>query len=508
MDAFMRHAGRGEGLACFIHDGGLVSSPDTEAEFPVDLLRRCEQWILEQTGWAVTLVEKKMVSAITLPAAKESADLDGYAAMKAEFEKHHFKCIANGMFYDTSFPDLIIRTERKMRECFCHLNYQVTVYNEGVPVQEDKEFLPKWLKDKNMRCHQFTDCYPPPVPVPANCYNLWRGFAIASHPATALVPAEADMYAHFMTYLRKLCNDDGVVFDYVLDWFACVFQKPGWKNSIALLFKSLPGLGKDLLAHLLIDMVGKEHCVFLETVENDIFGPFNHLLRSKILVFMNEFTGASGQKYDSRIKNLITCETDLINQKGIDSRAYRSYAHYVLFTNTECPVKIDLNERRFLAIANNSTPPGKAFFTPVFAMRSSPNVLRKFYDDLMARPIDGVDWRGSRPMTEFYRDMRVQSLAREMAFIADWVQECARRGREVVEVRASKLCGEFAMTLTGNYDTSPVKFGIKVKNFLIKGLECKQNRMGQKVYVLEPHVAIASLIEKKVIGEDWNLATL
>lgn len=78
----------------------------------------------------------------------------------------------------------------------------------------------------------------------------------------------------------------------------------------------------------------------------------------------------------------------------------------------------------------------------------------------------------------------------------------------VLDLRASKLCGEFAMTLTGNYDTSPVKFGIKVKNFLIKGLECKQNRIGQKVYVLEPHVAIASLIEKRVIGDDWNLATL
>jgi len=495
MDAFFNAVGRG-GLASFIHDGGLVASPESEPDFPMELLRKCEAWVFDQTGYKVELVEKKMTTGIVL--SKGVSSNSKYSVMKQEFERHHFKCISTSMFHDTEFN--IIRDVQKLKTAFQHM-----VYLEIDSEMKEKKvsFITEWLSDPTMRTYQFVELLPPPRVCPLNTYNLWNGFDIERTPSPSATDDFKDDVATLTQHLMNLCDNDEAVFTYCFKWIACLFQKPGYKNNVALLFKTLEGAGKDLLFVMLKNMIGDRYCLVTSQIERDIFGNFNGVLSRKLLVAMNEMSGAIGFRYSDRLKDLITTEYDMINNKGVEMYQTPSYCHYMFFTNNNFPVKVDLHERRTMAIQSLNAVPEKSYFDRLLTAIHNRNALRLLYDSFMNTDLTDFDWRNDRPITSFYEDIREVSLDKELAFLAKWVtSEYHKTNGGLVTRDAKKLYDDFYSTLGESYSTNPVKFGIKLKNYNIEGVKSVKSH-GIMKYEVDTKVTVESLIAKGALRRDW-----
>ena len=221
----------------------------------------------------------------------------------------------------------------------------------------DKSFPREWLNDKNIRCFQGAGCYPPPLIPPENYYNTWNGFAIEKVESNGNYDIK-DIQI-ILDHIRLLCNHDNASYEFFINWLACLFQHPAYKNGIAVLIKTLQGGGKDIFYEILEIIIGKVYCTSISKSEDHIFGKFNSLLENKILTVMQEFKGVVGFKYDNELKDLITCEYDIINGKMQQERQVSSFNHYIFFTNNDFPIKVSQDDRRLFLINNDNKPPTK-----------------------------------------------------------------------------------------------------------------------------------------------------
>src|SRR5262249_36096940 len=70
-------------------------------------------------------------------------------------------------------------------------------------------------------------------------YNLWRGFAIE--------PRKGDC-SKFLTHIHEnVCQNNSALYDWVIAWFADIFQHPDKKCGTSLALRGKQGVGKTKL---------------------------------------------------------------------------------------------------------------------------------------------------------------------------------------------------------------------------------------------------------------------
>jgi phage/plasmid-associated DNA primase len=241
-------------------------------------------------GIGIVLAEKPMEEGLDLAACESSS----YQAIKEKFEETNFKCIDQASFYNIDHKLVRMRSKKDLMTAYEHLVY---IDEDG----KQRGFINKWFKDPEMRTYEFVRCVPPPLICDEHTFNLWSGFSVESEPETDL-----DGFGVLLNHIKFLSNNNEEVFDFVQKWLACLLQKPGYKNNVALLFNSKQGAGKDAFYTMLERLIGSKYCGNTSRPERDIFGDFNSFLHNKVLVVMNEFSGKVGFKYSDQLKDLIT----------------------------------------------------------------------------------------------------------------------------------------------------------------------------------------------------------
>ena len=477
-----------------VFDGLMVSNKNvTEVELRV-MLAECEDYVFRETGIRMKLDIKPMDEGLDLPAS--ILDMT-YEAVKARFEEHNFKCIDKAGFFNMEHSMVRMKTKSDMTSAYEHLVY---VNEDG----KDQCFIRTWFKDPEMRKYEFVHCIPPPLKCDEHTYNLWDGFAIESEEKS-----NGDCQV-LLNHIRLLCNNDDRVFDFVEKWLACLLQKPAYKNNVALLFKSKQGMGKDLFYTMLERMIGSKYCGNTSRPERDIFGDFNSFLHNKLLVVMNEFSGAIGFKYSDKLKDLITNLKEPIRKMRTDvSERDISFAHYMFFTNNEFPIKVERGDRRLFVSEVNQPIPPKDYFDRLVDVINKPQALRSLYDHLMSIDISGVDWIRDKPMTEYMNDLLESCTDREMTFLVNKIKQAeAEAGLEEqkeVEISSKQLLGEFRDDCLQNgyeYKTSPIKCGIKLKKYMIDGFSVKKTKKGN-VYIFDTKRCVDWMIKQGYIDKNY-----
>jgi hypothetical protein len=406
--------------------------------------------------------------------AKEKTETEGYFAMKDRFERHHFKCLEDAMFYDTSDSQVIRRTKEKMIIVYQHLKYSVFAEDgscKRVP------FLKRWLNDEKMRIHKNVRLIPPPSSCPEETYNLWRGMAVWKVDLTDRDPSpeERDDCKFLMDHLYKLANKEDDIFAYLKSWIAYFLQNPGLKPRVMILIKSLEGLGKQLgLYTPLANIIGRQYCLITQRAEQEILGPFNAQLENKLLVVLDEMSLGTAVKYEAQAKEMITRETDFITPKGVDTREVPSFGHYMSFSNRDFPWTISDTDRRYFAIDASSQDPLDAdYFTRLARVGEDMRVLRLFYDEMMAIKLEEWDPRTSRPETEFGQVLKTVSRPLDLQFIIEYLDGLT----ENTTISAKDLYVKFLNYTVEQgvpenaHKITAIKFGMKLGQLKIDGWE-------------------------------------
>jgi len=487
------------GTNCF--DGFLLyKNTLLEKDIP-DYLEKCKNYVFEKLKFDVTLTCKPMTDGIDLTGyqtnkEKNLAKIDdkSYEYLKKKFELHFFKCISQSNFYHVQ--DRKIKTFSKTDLCtsYQHMKYSEISEKSGKTIE--RSFITKWLDDSEIRTYENVDTIIPPFVCPENTFNLWDGFDVEFMNITSDTTEGLQL---ILDHLKLLCNQNDELYNYLLRWIANIFQNPAKKNNIAVLFKSKEeGMGKNMFFEILQTMISNKYSASVNKPERDVFGTFNGILDNKILVLFDEFASKLGYTYSEELKQFITNTEIDISKKGIESQTKPNMMKVIFNTNNDFPIKIGTDDRRFVVADSSGQPvPTMEYFNKLSALKTNHSVLRAFFDTLMELDLDNYDWISNRPKTDAYNDMRLVSMDIELRFLINYINEKPSR----FEIKCGSLFQEFQLFVScenSDFRTNNIKFGIKIKNLRIDGLE-NHHTMHGNFYSLDIQKIKNWLTSKKFI---------
>ena len=245
-----------------------------------------------------------------------------------------------------------------------------------------------WLAQDDKRVFSGVTFEPDPRKVPKGHLNLCRGFSVKPR-------AKADGWTVLADHiLRNLCQGDSASRDFLLDWCAHLFQRPGVKIGVAPVLYGDKGCGKSLFTGVLAHCIGTDYSPVLDNPEL-LSGKFNAHLAEALLIRAEEAIHAKDPRHVSRMNNLITSVDFMIERKGIDPFMIKSKANLVMTTNARHSTPASGDERRYFVLhCGNGNRQDSQYFGALLRQLEDGGYAA-FVHDLMRRDISGTDF--SRP---------------------------------------------------------------------------------------------------------------
>jgi hypothetical protein len=385
-----------------------------------------------------------------------------YKVQKEYFERFHTK-IENPFCYIRDDEDGVMFIKQS------NIN---NLYSNVTTTPHKGLIIPCWIynweKDKTMRTFYTFNYYPNHSLCPSNCYNIWKPFPILKTELDPNVDT-SKIYAFIYTLLGDRCAE------YVLNWFAHIVKKPERKTEVCILLYGSQGCGKSTIGeYILRKIIGLDKMIITSKADK-MFGRFVNT-QGKLLAVLNEASGKDTFNICDILKDAITCTTTEQEKKGIDVITITDYTNYIFTTNNINSVKVPEDDRRFMPIEiNESLKNNVSYFKELYADLDNALIMRKFYYELMKRPLDNFNPSRDRPETELMKDMKAMNKNCIKQFIDYWKDKVISQSSEdgnFMEKRMSgaKLydCFNHFWVIEGRKAESKptlTKFGTELKQF-------------------------------------------
>jgi hypothetical protein len=459
---------------CSLCSDGIMISRENVKDLN-ELIKNLEQNIKDNMGFEVKLTHKEMnedlINLLDNAQLKKEIDPNSYEYKKQEFEKKNFK-IMNPIMFATIKDNGELTLNNKTDF--------MTKYQNILYIKKDKEesFISKWLIDPKMRTYEYLD-FLPVQEVPDGVYNTFKEFEVEKLESKTKDIKESLIYKH----LHNLCGNDDAVFNYVLMVLSRKVKNPSKLTNTALIFKSSQGCGKDTFFNWFgNDILGSDY-YFNDTNPQLLFGHFNPDMANKIICVINETSYKETVELVEKIKGAITTPVNQINQKGTKIYKNKNHITYIFFTNNDNPIKIDVNDRRYLAIkCNDDICNNNEYFTKLIKEIKSEEYNKAFYDYLMSLESDDYDFTNNRPETEFNKDLKENNIPVIAKFLEDLI---FKKDNKMIELfNASTIYDLYSDYLTTNrikIEISSTLFGIQLKKYT--SIEKRRTKKGNIYYI-------------------------
>ncbi|CAJ0827489.1 4700_t:CDS:2 [Entrophospora sp. SA101] len=228
-----------------------------------------------------------------------------------------------------------------------------------------------------------------------------------------------------------------------------------------------------------------------------VLGKFNSVIKGRKLVVMNETGMASGEwhKFNDHLKALISENKVSIEHKGVDSVDLKDYTAFMVTSNHDTPLKVDIGDGRIVCLDASSRCRGnRAYFKnlgKVFNHPDAPGVVMRYLLNRNLSNWDPEDIPVTKMKTETIRDQLPNSIRFVIELISSWVENqtektiCANLYQNYLT-----WCGS-----NGENSFTSKKFG---KTLPVIGIERKQVRINGKrewIYILDRFKIVAKLHE-------------
>jgi len=253
--------------------------------------------------------------------------------------------------------------------------------------------LTYWLKQIDRRDFNHFQFNPFTLDSSENCYNTWKGYKILNTKKFD----EKNIEPILFHIKDVMANGDNIVYEYLLNYFAHLLQKPYQRTCVCLCFKSIEGTGKTLFLDIIRKIMGED--LYTTTNEMDrILGRFNDLSANKILINFNETNWGGDIKSKGKFKALITDDKIAIEEKGKSIYITDNYANCIITSNNEWLISISKDDRRFCAIECKNEPLSKTKYEIINKIDLQ-EIANYFYN----RDISNFDSR-LFPKTKFHEE--------------------------------------------------------------------------------------------------------
>ncbi|KAH7815840.1 putative Poxvirus D5 protein [Monocercomonoides exilis] len=182
-------------------------------------------------------------------------------------------------------------------------------------------------------------------------FSLFHGFKyqMANEPNNEIIKP-------FLDFTREVIdNNNEELFQYILCWIASIVHNPGKKAETSLVLKGLQGFGKNVWRNVLAELLAGHSCPNVTEIA-ELTRQFNSIVEGKMLIEFNELKNVGDDRtanFDT-LKSIIMDSTIRINEKNQARRTAENVADFIFVTNHIYPVKIEINDRRYVVCDCNS----------------------------------------------------------------------------------------------------------------------------------------------------------
>jgi hypothetical protein len=209
---------------------------------------------------------------------------------------------------------------------------------DGTQKQVQKPLVGYWLTHPQRR--QYEGIVFAPKRVVPGYYNFWQGFAVE--------PRAGDC-SRFLTHiLENICRGDKQLFNWVVGWFAEIFQHPANKSGSSLAVRGEQGVGKTKVGEVLGQLLGNHYVIVSDP--RYVTGRFNSHLVYCLLLHADEAFWAGDHVAEGMVKDLATGKEHLIEFKGKEPIFVANYVRLLVTGNSDWIVPAGMEERRFCVL--------------------------------------------------------------------------------------------------------------------------------------------------------------
>jgi hypothetical protein len=206
---------------------------------------------------------------------------------------------------------------------------------------------------------------------------------------------------------------------------AHLVQRPGVKMICTPVLKGGQGAGKGIIIQMLGDILGNEH--FIATTSLDaVTGTFQEdKVKTNLLTFLDECTFAGDKRQSSILKGLLSEAVRRWEAKYINPIRIRNWSNYIVASNYEAIVFVEVNDRRWLCTEVNDkyagpqTPESLKYFTVLGSLD-----IRHVAYMLYNRDLSGFNPR-AMPSTSYQRYQKRLNFGS----VHGWLEKCLRDGQ-------------------------------------------------------------------------------
>ncbi len=326
----------------------------------------------------------------------------------------------------------VFKLEANFKSDYQHLT--LTKY-----VQRNKKFIKKtvpithlWLKHRRHKTVTEIAFFPRMSNTNNKLYNMFHGFDIPLSVAKDYKYTQEEI-APFINHIKHVwCRDDENSFNYVMAWFANIYQRPWVKLPSCLVLSGPQGTGKGCVLQKIANVLGHRYFWHIMDLKKGVTGNFSSPdMFTAILGFADESFFGGDPEQANKIKTLISEKTFLLNMKFKDPVQIKNFMNMVLASNNDQICAAYAKERRYYILKllekyNAWTPETKKYFNDFFGV---PDIaIAAYLADFDTNGIE-MDCR-SMPTTEGLREQNRENFTA----IQHWWFECICENRISVEL--------------------------------------------------------------------------
>jgi Family of unknown function (DUF5906) len=315
------------------------------------------------------------------------------------------------------------------------------------------KFIEKWLDDEDMLTYDHIDFLPPPLHVPDDVYNTWRGFAVQYEPP-ATQEETTVMHDMIMPLIRDvICAGKEDAYTWVTNCIAQLFQEPGSKTDMALVLLGEEGCGKTRLTVLLTLMLSQRMAFQTSQLKTDVCGRFANVSSNRLLLVLDELDPKKVSEYYRALMDLVTSHTRPAERKNVQNVLTVANILRVIFSSNdeEALMRVPEKERKWQWVLASKHRRGQVleYFVPLMVAINTPGVRRAYYDYLMAIDYSGFNFVKQRAHCDLYESSKLNSVKREVRFMLWYVMQHVKEMRDAYKLEDEKRRGVMTV-MTGD----------------------------------------------------------
>jgi len=380
-------------------------------------------YLLEEEGLIKWDYKENLID-IDMSDFDESKSKD-YETIKAEFEKDHCMIKTKPIV----FLERQINQDGKIEDKFYDERGMNTILRPKKILDKngkEKRFFDEWLEDDERLVYDsFT--FNPYVKkelddTPDNIYNTFSPFEAEEIENISNEQLKENV-KWFTDYVHEIIADyEQESTEYLLNYFAHLFQKPYENCQVALVIRGPSGSGKDSLIDCIEKIQGETNGYTKRLSEIEKILPkgngFNSELKNKLVVQFNEAEGKDGVEAKERIKDHITRRINIIHEKMMNPYEQKNLTHFIFVSNQISPVVFMYNERRFALFKTGYKKP-KKYYADYHKNLKDTNKLNEVYTFLLRRDISKWDAQEDRPMNKAYKTAISNAIPHYVKFLKE-----------------------------------------------------------------------------------------